>query len=244
MKYTGKFVGQYQDALKGKLPPIPDFSAPTHAGYQRALAEVVAMAEAGDLAALQKHPMVPASSSREAICRYRNLAILAMMNSAKGTKKSAVAPRNAASTEPTLPEEEGSRDVFAPSQGVVPYFGPRQVTTEDGVHYLYLMKLKGDLAAVMGREPHSLVGKCLIKVGYSNDPDRRCQDLNAAFPPAGRFEWHLAIQSKGFSDGASAKAAEDEAKTEFNRVFESLGGEFFLGPESKIESAFNRIASR
>jgi hypothetical protein len=153
-------------------------------------------------------------------------------------------PQSGPSTQPIRVGGEASRDVFRPSQGVVPSFGTRQITTNDGVHYLYLMKLKGDLSAIIGRQTYSLVGKCLVKVGYSNDPVRRCEELNAAFPPAGQFEWHLAIQSKEFRDGASAKAVEDQVKAEFDRVFESLGGEFFLGQKNKIEAAFNRVASR
>jgi hypothetical protein len=140
--------------------------------------------------------------------------------------------------------EAASRGGSKPSQGVVPSLGTQQAKTDDSVHYLYLIKLQGDLSAMIGRSWHSLVGKGLVKVGYSNDPIRHCEELNAAFPPAGQFEWRLATQSKVFRDGASAKAAQDQLKAELDRAFESLGGEFFFGAESRIESAFNRIAVR
>jgi hypothetical protein len=258
-RYAPQYKTQYEAALKGNVPPPPDFSAPTHARHRGKLAKLVALVEKRDVSALRAILINPVSSSPQAMLRYRNIAIIALEAQAK--KRAAevasrdvlrpsqgmrprLGPRSASSTQAILIGEETSLDVFRPSQGMLPSFGRRQVTTDDSVHYLYLMKLKGDLSAMMGRPWHSLVGKSLVKVGYSNDPIRRCEELNAAFPPAGQFEWRLATLSKEFRDGASAKAAEDQVKAEFDRAFESLGGEFFFGPESRIESAFNRIAVR
>ena len=42
-------------ARQGELPPPPDFSAPTHARFRAKLAQIVALAEAGDIAALPRH---------------------------------------------------------------------------------------------------------------------------------------------------------------------------------------------
>jgi hypothetical protein len=147
-----------------------------------------------------------------------------------------------AANKPAVAKTSG--DVLTPSPSVAPSIGRRQAATHDGGQYLYLMTLKGDLSAMMGRSWHSLVGKGLVKVGYSKDPIRLCEELNSAFPPVGQFEWRLATSSKKFRDGASAKAAEAHLKAEFDRAFESLGGEFFFGSESRIESAFDRIAGR
>lgn len=65
-------------AERGKLPAAPDFTAPTHTRFRDKLAQVVAMAKAGDLAGLKAFPINPISSSPKAIDRYRNLAVIAL----------------------------------------------------------------------------------------------------------------------------------------------------------------------
>ena len=56
----------------------------THARFRKKLAEIVAMVEAGDVAALKAIPINPYSSSPKTMARYRDLAVLAL-----GTKVSA-----------------------------------------------------------------------------------------------------------------------------------------------------------
>jgi hypothetical protein len=65
-------------ALRGELPPPPDFSAPTHARFRNKLAAVIALAEAGDLDGLRAFQINPISSSPKAIKRYRDLCIMAL----------------------------------------------------------------------------------------------------------------------------------------------------------------------
>lgn len=77
-KPLGKRAAILADAEAGKLPPAPDFSAPTHARFRKKLGEVVAIAEAGDLAALRAFQINPVSSSPKAIARYRDLAVIAL----------------------------------------------------------------------------------------------------------------------------------------------------------------------
>lgn len=67
-----------ENAAKGILPPVPDFSAETHRRYRAKLAEIVALVEAGDVAALKAFPINPYSSSPKAMARYRDLAIVAI----------------------------------------------------------------------------------------------------------------------------------------------------------------------
>jgi hypothetical protein len=50
-------------AQTGALPEAPDFSKPTHARFRAKLAQIVALAEAGDIAALQAIEINPVSSS-------------------------------------------------------------------------------------------------------------------------------------------------------------------------------------
>lgn len=65
-------------AHSGVLPQAPDFSKPTHARFRTKLAQIVALAEAGDIAALQAFEIKPVSSSPKAIARYRDLCVIAI----------------------------------------------------------------------------------------------------------------------------------------------------------------------
>ena len=65
-------------AQTGALPQPPDFSKPTHARFRAKLAQIVALAEAGDIAALQAFEINPVSSSPKAMARYRNLCVIAI----------------------------------------------------------------------------------------------------------------------------------------------------------------------
>ena len=65
-------------AQTGALPNAPDFSKPTHARFRAKLAQIVALAEAGDIAALQAFEINPVSSSPKAMARYRDLCVIAI----------------------------------------------------------------------------------------------------------------------------------------------------------------------
>lgn len=67
-----------ENAAKGILPPVPDFSAPTHARFRSKLHTVAAMATAGDLDGLRAFRINPVSTSPKAIMRYRDLAVQAL----------------------------------------------------------------------------------------------------------------------------------------------------------------------
>jgi hypothetical protein len=66
------------DAMAGKLPSPPDFSAETHKRFRPKLAELVALAKAGKAAELKKYKINPISSSPKAMDRYRNLCLMAL----------------------------------------------------------------------------------------------------------------------------------------------------------------------
>jgi hypothetical protein len=57
------------------------------------------------------------------------------------------------------------------------------------------------------------------------------------------LQWRLKLKSRAFSGGQTAKNAEDLMKTDFAQRFESLGGEFFLGSEASLISAFASAAA-
>ena len=65
-------------AERGELPPVPDFSADLHKRNRGRLAQLVAMAEAGDVAGLEAFPIKPNCTSPKAMDRYRNLCVIAL----------------------------------------------------------------------------------------------------------------------------------------------------------------------
>lgn len=66
-----------QEAERGELPSPPDFTAPTHARFRTRLAELVEMANAGDVDGLRAASIPTYSTSPRAMARYRDLAIIA-----------------------------------------------------------------------------------------------------------------------------------------------------------------------
>ncbi len=74
----GKRQAIRDEAQTGALPSAPDFSKPTHARFRAKLAQIVALAEAGDIAALQAFEINPVSSSPKAMARYRDLCVIAI----------------------------------------------------------------------------------------------------------------------------------------------------------------------
>lgn len=75
---VGKRQAIRDQAQSGALPQPPDFSKPTHARFRVKLAQIVALAEAGDIAALQAFEINPVSSSPKAMARYRDLCVMAI----------------------------------------------------------------------------------------------------------------------------------------------------------------------
>ncbi len=74
----GKRQAILDQAQTGTLPTAPDFSKPTHARFRAKLTQIVALAEAGDIAALQAFEINPVSSSPKAMARYRDLCVIAI----------------------------------------------------------------------------------------------------------------------------------------------------------------------
>ena len=74
----GKRQAILDHAQAGALPTAPDFSKPTHARFRAKLAQIGALAEAGDIAGLQAFEINPVSSSPKAMARYRDLCVIAI----------------------------------------------------------------------------------------------------------------------------------------------------------------------
>jgi imidazolonepropionase-like amidohydrolase len=81
----GKRQAIRDQAQSGALPQPPDFSKATHARFRAKLVQIVAMAEEGDIAALQVFEINPVSSSPKAMARYRDLCVIAITARAKIT---------------------------------------------------------------------------------------------------------------------------------------------------------------
>ena len=75
---VGKRQAVLDQAQTGALPPAPDFSKPTHARFRAKLAQIVALAEAGDIVSLQAFEINPVSSSPKAMARYRDVCVIAI----------------------------------------------------------------------------------------------------------------------------------------------------------------------
>lgn len=75
---SGKRAAVLAAAQAGKLPPPPDFSAPTHARYRDTAKELVALAKAGDIKGLKRLTFKTYSSSSKAMAKYRDLAVIAL----------------------------------------------------------------------------------------------------------------------------------------------------------------------
>ena len=75
---VGKRQAILDQAQTGALPPAPDFCKPTHARFRTKLAQIVALAETGDIAGLQAFEINPVSSSPKAMARYRDLCLIAI----------------------------------------------------------------------------------------------------------------------------------------------------------------------
>jgi hypothetical protein len=74
----GKRQAILDHAQTGALPQPPDFSKPTHARFRAKLAQIAALAEAGDIAGLKAFEINPVSSSPKAMARYRDLCMIAI----------------------------------------------------------------------------------------------------------------------------------------------------------------------
>lgn len=139
--------------------------------------------------------------------------------------------------QPAISDEQ-LRQEFIPSRGINPTFGDFILTRSDGEHFLYALVLNCDVARMLNRRPFEVRGKLIVKVGYSNDPTRRCAELNKALPPAMQVRWKSEFASRAFPSGQSAKDAEDGLKAHLALISESLGDEFYLCSQSDLQTAF------
>jgi hypothetical protein len=68
-----------------------------------------------------------------------------------------------------------------------------------------------------------------MKIGVSNQPMRRIQELNSGIPPAALGKWRIELLSQPYADRKTAEAVEQTFKDKGEVKLESLGKEFFWG---------------
>lgn len=120
------------------------------------------------------------------------------------------------------------------------YFIPGE--PRDTVKELYVLSLKGDISAFLGRSANGLE---IHKVGLSISPKARLESFQRTLPK-GSFSWSL-YRSTG-QDGHTpypsfdaAERGENAMKDHlgFGRPDRWLGGEFYLAAKTEMEAAWN-----
>lgn len=113
-------------------------------------------------------------------------------------------------------------------RGPKPTGGRREFSVSDGPCSVYLMVLHGVPETMFSDRA---AGVCTIKVGMSNDTERRRSELNFGFPPTLPFEWHL-VASREYGSFDEAFAAETRLLEHLREAELAVGGEFaIVGPE-------------
>ncbi len=102
--------------------------------------------------------------------------------------------------EPPVPEADAKvrpfAEVFTPSRAFPGSAGERTSLYEDGDTYLYLAEYTGDGHALLGRKKAFGDKSVILKIGVSNDPARRRDELNQGFPPAAPGRWEIRLKSQ------------------------------------------------
>ncbi|MBV5350459.1 hypothetical protein JZU71_04875, partial [bacterium] len=104
------------------------------------------------------------------------------------------------------------------------------------------LDLAGNVANFLNRQPYEVARKAIVKIGIAKDPLDRCNTHNKHLPPACGYKWKVLLKSRTFSSAQEAKAVEDRIKETFPKIFESLGGEFYLVEEGRLQSEFALLA--
>jgi hypothetical protein len=137
--------------------------------------------------------------------------------------------------------DEPFANVFKPSRGFPGSSGERVSVHEDGETYVYLARFEGDGHALVGKAKQLGDKSVAMKIGVSNAPKRRVEELNSGIPPAAKGRWKMEITSQPYGDRKSAEAVEQMFKDKGNIELESLGKEFFWGDWTAAMLLFSRL---
>lgn len=98
-----------------------------------------------------------------------------------------------------------------------------------------LMKLSGCVDALFPKLRPSATQRIVVKVGRSNDPKRRTEELNFGFPPSCDAKWEL-VQAQTFRSADEAHDAEQRLLTDLDRRGCSIGAEFAVIPARDLQT--------
>lgn len=130
---------------------------------------------------------------------------------------------------------EGSideKDRSAPSRGPVPSFGSFNVLRADGKTEIYVMILQGSRRWLPEGSPVA-DGHDILKVGFSNDVDRRLGELNAGLPVVLDLRWRR-YWSVPVAAGSAAHMVEQAVLRRVEERGWSGSGEFVIAPAKSL----------
>jgi hypothetical protein len=119
-------------------------------------------------------------------------------------------------------------------RGPPPTQGVQTIVKEDGPTQLYLMTLEGAAGAILGEIRE---GQTAIKVGISNNPLRRADQLNVGFPPGSLVTW-LVRRTRSFPSANEAFLAEGRLLEALRLAKRWIGGEFAIVPTEDLGKIF------
>ncbi|HEV2817809.1 MAG TPA: hypothetical protein VGW40_11400 [Allosphingosinicella sp.] len=115
-------------------------------------------------------------------------------------------------------------------RGPPPTTGTQTIVKEDGPTELYLMALVGFSEAILLKVAE---GFTPIKVGISNNPVRRAEQLNEGFPPGALVTWQVR-QTRTYPSANDAFIAEGRVLEALRVSKRWIGGEFAVVPTDEL----------
>lgn len=138
-------------------------------------------------------------------------------------------------------------EFFTSQQGPIAKHPGRSDKNPDGPRDLYVLRLNGDVANILGICPDQVKGHHVIKAGLAKNAQRRCDTLNKAIP-GNEYYWELVSSTSvdfgwKFPNGEIAKTNERELQFLLQEAKDAmpLGGEFFRVHPEDIENAWSRL---
>ncbi|WP_449256028.1 GIY-YIG nuclease family protein [Bosea sp. (in: a-proteobacteria)] len=125
------------------------------------------------------------------------------------------------------------------SHGPVPVFGSFSVARDDGANHVYLMEFVADrpIAAVVASSD-----RAVLKLGRTNDLERRRAELNQGFPPGIGLEWRL-LALVTCANAAAAHILEQSLLDRFEAEGACFGREFLLINRDNARAMFAHFAA-
>lgn len=140
------------------------------------------------------------------------------------------------------PDEENARGTQsvadATRRGPKPWSGTVEHTTSDGDTTVYVMKLSGDVDTLFPGRHLKATKRVVIKVGRSNDVNRRRAELNFGFAKSDAVSWEVELIQR-FRTADEAHRAEQAAIDRLVAQNASLGGEFAIVSERELPTVLS-----